>query len=119
MPAGRKPIPIDVKQVEALAGRGLNELQIAAALGIHWETLQSRKNQSSEFAEALKRGKARGIAQITNRLFEAANEGKAWAVCFYLKTVAGFREVEPRSRHGNDSAWELPRDTEDSIVGES
>lgn len=98
--AGRHLIELDPKRIEELAARGLNEEQIARALGVHWETLQDRKKRFSEFSDALKNGKAKGIAQITNRLFESAEKGEAWAVCFYLKTVAGFHEKQTLNNTG-------------------
>lgn len=81
---GRKPIVIDPKQIEALAAQGLNEMQIASTLGINWKTLNDRKLQFREFSEALSRGKAKGIASVTNALFQQARAGHFQSAKFYL-----------------------------------
>lgn len=82
---GRKPIDIDPVEVERLAAQGLNEEQIAASLGVNWKTLKARKTKLVEFSEALKRGKAVGITQVTNALFKNALEGNVGAQIFFLK----------------------------------
>ena len=73
-------IEIDSQQVETLAAQGLTNEQIAAALGISRTTLQSRKRENEQFEQALIRGRARGIAVVTNRFFEIIqakdNEGQ-------------------------------------------
>ena len=63
-------IEIDSQQAETLAAQGLTNEQIAAALGISRTTLQSRKRENEQFEQALTRGRARGIAVVTNRFFE-------------------------------------------------
>ena len=83
---GRKPIVIDLDRVEQLASRGLGPTQIARALGISWDTLDRNRKRNAEFAETLKRGRAKGLAQVTNSLFRSATEsGNVTAQIFYLK----------------------------------
>jgi len=84
--AGRKPIVIDLDKVEQLAARGLGPTQIARALGISWDTLDRNRKRNEEFEETLKRGRAKGLAQVTNSLFKSATEsGNVTAQIFYLK----------------------------------
>ena len=84
--SGRKPIKIDLEQVENLASRGLGNSQIARALGVSWDTIDRNRKRSADFEDALKRGKARGLAQVTNALFESATEkNSVVAQIFYLK----------------------------------
>ena len=84
--AGRKRIEIDLEQVEKLASRGLGNSQIARALGVSWDTIDRNRKRSADFEGALKRGKARGLAQVTNALFESATEkNSVVAQIFYLK----------------------------------
>jgi hypothetical protein len=85
-------IPPAPEKVEALAQRGLTEEEIAQCLGIATSTLYEKKHEYVEFSEAIKRGKAKGIEQIANKLFEKAKTGQGWAVCFYLKTRGGWNE---------------------------
>jgi len=84
--AGRKRIELDLEQVENLASRGLGTSQIARAMGVSWDTIDRNRKRSAEFEDALKRGKARGLAQVTNALFESATEkNSVVAQIFYLK----------------------------------
>ena len=82
---GRKKIVLDLEQVENLASRGLGTTQIARALGISWDTIDRNRKRSAEFEDALKRGKAKGLAQVTNSLFTSATDGNVTAQIFYLK----------------------------------
>ena len=78
--------PIDLKKVERLAAQGLTQEQIAAALGICVYTLIKRKRVNLDLLEAINRGRAAGIATVTNALFEQATKGKNTAAAiFYLK----------------------------------
>ena len=86
-------IEINLKQVEALAARGLTQQQIADSLGISESTLYTNKRENADFAEAIKRGKAKGIATVTNKLFAKIEEGNLTATIFYLKTQAGWKET--------------------------
>ena len=82
---GRKRINIDLEQVENLASRGLGTTQIARALGVSWDTIDRNRKRSADFEDALKRGQAKGLAQVTNSLFTSANDGNVTAQIFYLK----------------------------------
>jgi hypothetical protein len=82
---GRKKINIDLEQVENLASRGLGTTQIARALGVSWNTIDRNRKRSVDFEDAIKRGKARGLAQVTNSLFTSATDGNVTAQIFYLK----------------------------------
>jgi len=82
---GRKRITLDLEQVENLASRGLGTTQIARALGVSWDTIDRNRKRSADFEDALKRGKARGLAQVTNSLFTSATDGNVTAQIFYLK----------------------------------
>ena len=63
----------------------LKQQDIAYCIGIHPTTLSEKKYENEQLQEALKRGKAKGLAQITNALFEQALSGSVGAACFYLK----------------------------------
>ena len=86
-------IQIDLKQVESLAANGLTQEQIAAALGISESTLHKRKQENTEFTAAIKRGKAKGIALVTNKLMESIKGGNMTGMIFFLKTQAGWKET--------------------------
>jgi hypothetical protein len=84
MPAGRPKIDIDISAVEAMAGQGLTEAQIADCIGISGETLRKRKNECLELIAAIKKGKSRGLREVANSLFKSAVEGNVTAQIFYL-----------------------------------
>ena len=93
-------IQIDLKQVESLAANGLTQEQIAAALGISESTLHKRKQENTEFTAAIKRGKAKGIALVTNKLMESIKGGNMTAMIFFLKTQAGWKETNVQEHTG-------------------
>ena len=93
-------IHIDLKQVESLAANGLTQEQIAAALGISESTLTKRKRESADFTDAIKRGKAKGIALVTNKLMESIKGGNMTGMIFFLKTQAGWKETNVQELTG-------------------
>ena len=102
-------IHIDLKQVESLAANGLTQEQIAAALGISESTLTKRKKENTDFTDAIKRGKAKGIALVTNKLMESIKGGNITAMIFFLKTQAGWKETNVQEHTGaNGTALQPP-----------
>lgn len=85
-------IKIDLEEVERLASLGLTMDQIAAALGIGTRTLERRKADLAEMAEAIKAGQAKGIATIANALWQNANGGNVTAQIFFLKARAKWKD---------------------------
>jgi len=79
------PIELDAKRVEELASLGLSREQIAHNLGIATSTLYDKIKKLPEISEAIKRGKAKGIKQVSNALFENAMSGNTTAQIFFLK----------------------------------
>lgn len=86
-------IEIDLAKVEALAANGLTQQQIADSLGISERTLYKNKKENAEIAEAIKRGRNKGIAYVTNALMSKIKSGNVTAMIFYLKTQAGWKET--------------------------
>tara|TARA_R100000781_G_scaffold31552_1_gene23052 strand:+ start:1794 stop:2279 length:486 start_codon:yes stop_codon:yes gene_type:complete len=82
--AGRKPINIDIVELERLAGMGLSERQIASALDISNSTL-TRKKHIKQIEHALKKGRAKAVAQVSSKLFDNAMSGKETSAIFFLK----------------------------------
>jgi transposase len=87
-----KPIEIDLNEVQRLAGLGLSQSEIAASLDISVDTLSRRKKEFAEFADALKRGKAKAKSEIANKLFTEAKNGNITAIIWIEKTRFGFSE---------------------------
>ncbi len=91
---GRPPwIPPEAEKVESLAARGLTLEQIAECLGIHVATLYEKKKEYTEFADAIKRGQAKGISIVANSLYESAKHGNTTAQIFFLKSRAQWKET--------------------------
>jgi predicted sugar kinase len=82
----------DLNEVERLASLGLTEEQIGLALGVSPDTMTRRKQDTAEFAEAIKRGKALGIGHVTNKLRELIDSGNPTSTLFFLKCKAGWNE---------------------------
>jgi hypothetical protein len=78
--------PEILQKTERLAAQGLTQVQISACLGINVQkTLIEKKRAFSEFSDAIKNGRAKGIGTITNALFDSAVKGSVPAQIFYLK----------------------------------
>ena len=103
-------IKIDLKQVESLAANGLTDEQIASALGISRTTLSNRKRENEQFVLAIKRGKAKGIALVTNKLMESIKGGNITGMIFFLKTQAGWKENNAQEEE-NKEAKNNPKNT--------
>lgn len=80
------------KKAESLAAQGLTMEQIALVLGMGESTLYAKKAEYLEFLEAIKEGQAKGVAVITNKLFESGKGGNLGAQIFYLKNRAGWKD---------------------------
>lgn len=90
-----KKIQIDLKEVTNLAARGLTQEQIANALGVSLRTVSDRLANDADFIKAYEQGRAKGIAKVANALFKnAVDENNTAAQIFFLKSRAGWKEVE-------------------------
>lgn len=87
------------RQAESLAAHGMTQTQIALALGMGESTLYEKKAQYPEFAEAIKRGKAKGIMLVTKALMEKVKGLDTASIIFYLKTQAGWKEAPQVLEH--------------------
>lgn len=85
-------VDIDLKKVEGFAAQGMTNEQIAEALGIGRTTHFAKKKGNQDYLNAIKEGQAKGIATITNALFNNAKTGNLGAQCFYLKNRAGWAD---------------------------
>ena len=72
-------------QAQEMASRGLTVSQIADCLGISESTLYGKQNEYKEFMDAIKKGRAEGLNQVSNALFEKATQGNVTAMIYYLK----------------------------------
>ena len=88
MKTGPKPRKITtqlLEQIEFQASRGLSQQQICRALGISETWWYDAKQKSAEISESFKRGKAKGLAEVSNAIYGQALNGSTGAGCFFLK----------------------------------
>ena len=85
--AGRPPFKITeaiCKKAESLAAQGLTLEQTAHTLGISYQTLNEKRKEFAEFSDAIELGRSKGIATVTNALFNKAKDGDVPAMKYYL-----------------------------------
>jgi len=92
-PVGRPKFEVTeevLARTERAMAQGLTKEQCAGVLGISVSTFQLYQAEYSEFSEAIKKGEASGIEQVTNALFENATvDRNVPSIIFYLKNRAG------------------------------
>ena len=88
MKPGPKPRTLSrelLDQIEQHASRGLSQQQICHALGISETWWYDAKQKSAEISDRFKRGQAKGLAEVSNAIYEQALNGSTGAACFFLK----------------------------------
>lgn len=121
MTAGRPkfiPTPEICAKAEKLASRGLTVEQIARSLGVSETTVYDRQAEYPDFMKAIKDGRAKGLAAVSNALYEKAVAGDNTAMIFYLKN----RDREswgdrPEGGNSADDAAKALREIADKLPG--
>ena len=72
-------------RVEQLATRGLSQKQVCDVLGFSETWWHAKKQEISELGEFYKKGQAKGLAEVSNALYEQALSGSTGAAYFFLK----------------------------------
>ena len=88
MKTGPKPHKITtqlLEQIEFQESRGLSQQQICHSLGISESWWYDSKQKNSEISDSFKRGQAKGLAEVSNAIYEQALNGSTGAACFFLK----------------------------------
>ena len=114
---GRPPKTLDDDQraqLEALAGL-LTQDQIADYFGMSRPTLAAIMQRDEDVSLRYKRGKAKRIAKVASKAFEAAVNGTTADRAFYLKTQAGWRETNNIDHTSSDGSM-TPQVVERIIV---
>jgi hypothetical protein len=99
--AGRKPVNIDLEQVEKLAAIQCTEAEIASIIGVSERTIERRK-QHPDFAEAMARGKARGRVSLRRSLWALAQKGNPAGNIFLAKNLLGYKDYFSNEHSGPD-----------------
>ena len=111
--AGRKriePTPEVARQVEQLAAIGVTQEDAANILGFCVEILVRN------YGEEWKRGMSKAKAKIAGKLFEKAMRGDSASIFFWLKTQAGWREVQRVDHTSSDGSMSGPMDVRVKFV---
>lgn len=120
---GRNPSKIDWDKVAEFAQAGANGVQIAAAIGVHYDTLASRykaeiaTEDMPVFSDYLQYKKSGGQAHLMLRNYKDATSGKNTAMQIYMSKVwlglVERREVSIPELSGAkiifDGAGDMPR----------
>ena len=88
MKSGPKPRVVSEKLLEEIehhASRGLSQQQVCHALGLSETWWYDAKQKNSEISDSFKRGQAKGLAEVSNAIYEQALNGNTGAACFFLK----------------------------------
>lgn len=87
-----EPTEADRNTVKSMAACGFPHDTICQCLG---ERGIAAKTLRAHFKAELKTSSAKANAAVANKLYNAAMNGEAWAICFWLKARAGWREKSP------------------------
>lgn len=85
-----QPDPVTRRQVEAMAGYGVPEVDIAGVIGVDPKTLRKH------YRDELKHGHVKANARVAESLYrKATSDGpqSVTAAIFWLKTRAGWKET--------------------------
>lgn len=102
--AGRpkySPNDADRNTVKVMAACGFPQETIAKCLG---EDGIDAKTLRKHFKRELDTAADRANASVARKLYEKAVAGEPWAVCFWLKTRAGWREINRMEHTGPDGS---------------
>jgi len=112
---GPKPWAPTDKQIQEIATLAavLNQTQVADYFGITVPTFHAAMGRDPRISLAYKEGRAKAITTIAGSLLQAARSGNLGAMCFYLKTQAGWRETSVHEITGADGG---PIQVEEVVV---
>lgn len=90
--AGRKPIKIDLIELEKLCAMDCPMEEIAAWFGVSVRTIENRRKQP-KFAEAMRRGRAMGRISVRRHQLKLLEAGNPAIAIFLGKTRLGQKET--------------------------
>jgi hypothetical protein len=103
---GQKPFewtPALFKKIEQLAAQQLRQEDIAYCIGLNPSTLSEFKAKMPDLADAIKRGRAKGLADVTKALL-AESKRKTGRIerIFIMKARGGWRDDGRSTDDNND-----------------
>ncbi len=101
--AGRKPINIDLVELEKLSSVQCTDAELAAILQVSVRTIERRKKDPA-FAETIDRGRARGRVSVRRMLFSQGAKGNVAAAIFLAKNLLGYKDYVRNEHSGPDGS---------------
>jgi hypothetical protein len=92
--AGRKPVTIDLSELEKLCALQCTDDEMAAWFGVSVRTIENRRRQP-RFAEVMSRGKAKGRISVRRAQMKLLENGNGTMGVWLGKQLLGQREVMP------------------------
>jgi hypothetical protein len=90
--AGRKPVQIDLVELEKLCALQCTDEEIAHFFSVSTRTIESRRKQP-EFAEVMKRGRAKGRISVRRAQMKLLESGNSTMGVWLGKQLLGQRDV--------------------------
>jgi hypothetical protein len=114
--AGRKPLEIDLEQLEKLASLQCTDRELAAFFRCTTRTIEKRRKEPA-FKEALERGKAMGQISVRRAQMKLLEGGNAAMGIWLGKQLLGQRDVTPIELTGsNGSELKFTVEAIDAII---
>ena len=117
--AGRKPVEIDLEQLEKLASLQCTDKELAAFFRCTTRTVETRRKEPA-FKEALERGRAMGQISVRRAQMKLLEAGNATMGVWLGKQLLGQRDVTPVELTGsNGSEIKFTTEAIDAIIAEA
>ncbi len=101
--AGRRPIKIDLIELEKLCSLQCTDQELAAFFGVSVRTIENRRKQP-KFAQAMGRGKAKGRISLRRLQMRIAEGGSPSMSIWLGKQCLGQTEVVTNEHTGKDGS---------------
>lgn len=116
--AGRKPVEIDLEQLEKLASLQCTDQELAAFFRCTTRTIEKRRKELA-FKEAIERGRALGRISVRRSQMKLLEAGNATMGVWLGKQLLGQRDVTPIELTGaNGSEIKFSMEAIDAILTE-
>jgi hypothetical protein len=109
--AGRRPVHIDLVQLEKLCSIQCTDEDLAGIFGVTTRTIEN-KRKKPEYAEAMTRGRAKGRLSVRREQFKLLERGNPSIAIWLGKQYLGQRDVTPIELSGPNGkqlkiSWEV------------
>lgn len=99
--AGRKPVRIDLEELEKLCVLQCTDQEIAGFFGVNVRTIE-RRRKHPRFAVAMERGHSKGRISLRRYLWRLAAGDSAAAAIFLAKNVLGLKDTSSHELSGSN-----------------